>query len=318
MTCLHPLLARRCLSPNKNGKYELADFVDYRKYIASANDYVRSVTRQSLADNSMVVLPCGQCLGCRLDKANDWAIRCVHEAKLHLHNCFITLTYNDDCLPADLSLHRQHLQLFFKRLRRYLEYHDNSKIRFLCCGEYGDLNRRPHYHILCFNWFPSDVRKVSALTAGYNLFRSPTLEKLWPYGYNTVGAVTFESARYVAKYSLKKQTGKNACMYDALGIAPEFVGSSLKPGIGADYFCRYSEDIFKLGFVTINGAKYKIPRYYQTLFERSNPVWYSLYKQNKAENAKAAIIDCKRLEAKEKILKHRQEQFERDFDNLGL
>jgi hypothetical protein len=85
-----------------------------------------------------------------------------------------------------------------------------------------------------------------------------------------------------------------------------------------DYICRYSEDIFKLGFVTINGAKYKIPRYYQTLFERSNPVWYSIYKLNKAENAKAAVIDCKRLEAKEKIMKHRQEQFERDFDNLSL
>lgn len=107
-------------------------------------------------------------------------------------------------------------------------------------------------------------------------------------------------------------------MYDSLGISPEFVGSSLKPGIGADYFEKYSEDIFTLGFVTMNGVKYKIPRYYQTLFERSNPFWYDIYKQNKTENAKAHPIDAKRLAAREKILKHRQEQFERDFDNLGL
>lgn len=314
MTCLHPLFAKRSAVPNANGKYELSNFVSYRDLSGKSLEIAKS----ELANNYAVVVPCGQCLGCRLDKANDWAIRCVHEAKLHLHNCFITLTYNDDCLPADHSLHRDHLQLFFKRLRRYLDYHDNSKIRFLCCGEYGDLNRRPHYHILCFGWFPSDVRKVSALTAGYNLFRSPTIDKLWPYGFNVLGAVTFESARYVAKYSLKKQTGKNAFMYDSLGITPEFVGSSLKPGIGADYFDKYAEDIFKLGFVTMNGAKYKIPRYYQILFERSNPVWYSIYKQTKIENAKAAEIDCKRLEAKEKILKHRQEQFERDFDNLGF
>lgn len=314
MTCLNPLFARRCVTPNANGKYELADFSDYRKLVASSPDFVK----KALADDIAVVVPCGQCLGCRLDKANDWAIRCVHEAMLHSHNCFITLTYNDDCLPADQSLHRDHLQLFFKRLRRYLDYHQNSKIRFLCCGEYGDLNRRPHYHVLIFGWFPSDVRKISALTAGYNLFRSPTLEKLWPYGFNTVGAITFESARYVAKYSLKKQTGKNAFMYDALGISPEFVGCSLKPGIGSNYFNKYAEDIFKLGFVTINGSKYKIPRYYQTLFERSNPIWYDIYKHNKIQNAKAVEIDCNRLAAREKIMKHKQESFERDLDSLGL
>lgn len=313
MSCLKPYFARRSLNPNKNGKYELYEFLSYRDLTGKSLEFAQS----ALADNTAVVVPCGQCLGCRLDKANDWAIRCVHEAKLHLHNCFITLTYNDDCLPADHSLHRDHLQLFFKRLRRYLDYHDHSKIRFLYCGEYGSLNSRPHYHILCFGWFPDDVRKISSLTSGYNLFRSPTLEKLWPYGFNTVGAVTFESARYVAKYSLKKQTGKNSIMYSSLGIVPEFVGCSLKPGIGGDYFTRYSDDIFTLGFVTINGAKYKIPRYYQTLFERINPVWYNIYKQNKIENAKALSIDSKRLFAREKILKHRQEQFERDIDNLG-
>lgn len=314
MTCLNPYFARRSLTPNKNGKFELAEFIPYRDLTGKTLEIAKS----DLASNTAVVVPCGQCMGCRLDKANDWAIRCVHEAKLHLQNCFITLTYKPECLPSDLSLHRDHLQLFFKRLRRYLSYHDNIKIRFLCCGEYGSLNFRPHYHILCFGWFPRDVRRLKTVAAGYNLFRSPLLEELWPYGYNVVGAVTFESARYVAKYSLKKQTGKNSIIYESLGISPEFVGSSLKPGIGADYFEKYSEDIFSLGFVTMNGVKYKIPRYYQTLFERSNPVWYDIYKQNKTENAKAHPIDAKRLAAREKILKHRQEQFEREFDNLGF
>lgn len=314
MTCLNPYFARRSLTPNKNGKFELAEFIPYRDLAGKTLEFAKS----DLAANTAVIVPCGQCMGCRLDKANDWAIRCVHEAKLHLQNSFITLTYNPECLPADLSLHRDHLQLFLKRLRRYLDYHDNIKIRFLCCGEYGSLNFRPHYHILCFGWFPRDVRRLKTVASGYTLFRSPLLEELWPYGYNVVGAVTFESARYVAKYSLKKQTGKNSIMYDSLGISPEFVGSSLKPGIGADYFEKYSEDIFTLGFVTMNGVKYKIPRYYQTLFERSNPVWYDIYKQNKIENAKCRPIDAKRLAAREKILKHRQEQFERDFDNLGF
>ena len=214
MTCLNPYFARRSLTPNKNGKYPLCDFVPYREL----SDRTRAICDAEIAANTALVVPCGQCLGCRLDKANDWAIRCVHEAKLHLQNCFITLTYKPAFLPADNSLHRDHLQLFFKRLRRYLSYHDNLKIRFLCCGEYGSLNFRPHYHILCFGWFPSDVRRLKTVAAGYNLFRSPLLEELWPYGFNVVGAVTFESARYVAKYSLKKQIGKNSIMYDTLSI----------------------------------------------------------------------------------------------------
>ena len=114
------LFAKRSAVPNANGKYELSNFLSYRDLSGKSLEYAKN----ELANGSAVVVPCGQCLGCRLDKANDWAIRCVHEAKLHMHNCFITLTYNDDCLPADHSLHRDHLQLFFKRLRRYLDYHE--------------------------------------------------------------------------------------------------------------------------------------------------------------------------------------------------
>ena len=265
MTCLHPLLASPYALPNENGKFEYKVWGAIEKFDTEALSRLKT-------DSHAIPIPCGQCLGCRLDKANEWAIRCVHEAKLYRRNCFITLTYNDDNLPLDNSLHREHLQLFMKRLRRNLDYDKNIKIRFLACGEYGSLNMRPHYHILCFGWFPSDVRKLSALIDGYNLFRSPLLARLWPYGFNTVGAVTFESARYVAKYSLKKQTGDNAAMYDLLGIKPEFVGCSLKPGIGADFFNRHSEDIITQGFCVVNGQKFKIPDYYLKLFERENPV----------------------------------------------
>lgn len=310
MTCLHPLLAAPYASPNENGK------IEYKVYGALEKLDSEAVSALKTHSNA-IAIPCGQCLGCRLDKANEWAIRCVHEAKLHTHNCFLTLTYNDDSLPSDGSLHRDHLQLFLKRLRRHLSYYDKDcKIRFLSCGEYGSLNMRPHYHILIFGWFPSDVRKLSALTSGYNLFHSPLIEKLWPYGYNTVGAVTFESARYVAKYSLKKQTGQNSAMYDLLGIKPEFVGCSLKPGIGADFFNKYSEDIITQGFCVVNGVKYKIPNYYLKLFDRENPVWCEIFKQWRRD-AVNQDVDLYRLQAKEQILRKRQERFERELDNLG-
>lgn len=309
MTCLHPLLASPYALPNENGKIEYKVWGALEKFDTEALSRLKT-------DSHAIPIPCGQCLGCRLDKANEWAIRCVHEAKLYRRNCFITLTYNDDNLPADNSLHREHLQLFIKRLRRNLDYDKSIKIRFLACGEYGSLNMRPHYHILCFGWFPSDVRKLSALTSGYNLFRSPLLERLWPYGFNTVGAVTFESARYVAKYSLKKQIGQNAAMYDLLGIKPEFVGCSLKPGIGADFFKQYSEDIITQGFCVVNGQKYKIPDYYLKLFERENPVWCEIFKEQRRANA-SSDVDVYRLQAKEKILMKKQERFTRELDNLG-
>lgn len=62
-------------------------------------------------------LPCGQCIGCRLDRSRQWAMRCVHEASLHDDNCFITLTYNDENIPFDASLRHRDYQLFMKRLR---------------------------------------------------------------------------------------------------------------------------------------------------------------------------------------------------------
>ena len=56
------------------------------------------------AVGAALTLPCGQCVNCRLNRSQEWAIRCVHEASLHSQNSFITLTYNNDNLPANGSL----------------------------------------------------------------------------------------------------------------------------------------------------------------------------------------------------------------------
>lgn len=62
-------------------------------------------------------LPCGQCIGCRLDYALDWAVRCECEIKMHDRNCFITLTYDPKNEPKDGSLSLRHWQLFMKFIR---------------------------------------------------------------------------------------------------------------------------------------------------------------------------------------------------------
>ena len=150
-------------------------------------------------------LPCGQCVGCRLERSRQWAIRCVHEASLYDDNCFITLTYRDADLPADMSLNLKHFQKFMKRLRKRF----GSGIRFYHCGEYGTLLGRPHYHACIFNFdFPD--KKLFTIRDGINLYTSQALDELWPYGFSTIGSVTFESAAYTARYIMKKINGDAA------------------------------------------------------------------------------------------------------------
>ena len=127
---------------------------DQYRFIGAVNDS-SAKNRKYLYDTTgnFIVLPCGQCCACRLNKSRDWATRCVLEAKMHDENCFITLTYNDENLPKDYGLCKEDLTLFFKRLRK----NTGEKIRYYAAGEYGDLYGRPHYHACLFGWKPKDL-----------------------------------------------------------------------------------------------------------------------------------------------------------------
>ena len=95
-----------------------------------------------------VTVPCGQCIGCRLERSRQWAIRCYHEASMYERNSFVTLTYDDESLPLGGTLVFRDFQLFMKRLRK--QY--GAGIRFYACGEYGEKFGRPHYHVCLFNF----------------------------------------------------------------------------------------------------------------------------------------------------------------------
>lgn len=230
--------------------------------------------------HSTLYLPCGQCIGCRLERSRQWAVRCMHEASLYKQNCFITLTYRDDCLPANGSLNYRDFQLFMKRLRKSFP---NSRIRFYMCGEYGEDFNRPHFHACLFNFDFEDkvpVRLLSGSSA--KLFKSKTLERLWPSGFGSIGAVTFESAAYVARYVMKKVNGDRAkdhyLVVDEDGVVssrtPEFNKMSLKPGIGADWLGKYYSDVYPDGNVVVRGFESKSPRYYDRRFSKIDPLGY--------------------------------------------
>lgn len=215
-----------------------------------------------------LVLPCGKCIGCRIERKRVWAVRCMHETQMHDFNSFVTLTYNDESLPQNGSLQYKDLRLFFKRLRRTM-----GPFRYFSCGEYGESSGRPHYHALLFGVYFGD-RKFHAESGGGNkLYTSELLSKLWPYGFASVGDVTFKSASYVAGYVTKKLSAVAAeeryLRMDDYGVAywleSERGFMSRRPGIGANWWYAYGDEVLNRGNVVMDGVEMKPPRYYGKL-----------------------------------------------------
>jgi len=219
-------------------------------------------------------VPCGRCIGCKLERSRQWAVRCMHEASLYADNSFVTLTYDDEHVPRFGSLLMDDWQKFFKRLRKRA-----GKVRFFGCGEYGEQFGRPHYHACLFGLdFPDKV--LWTTRGGHSVFRSPLLESVWTFGQSEIGSLTFDSAAYVARYCVKKITGKGAlehyqCVDPETGELgsrlPEFATMSRRPGVGAGWYELYSADVFPSDEVIINGVASKPPRFYDKLLEVSSP-----------------------------------------------
>lgn len=245
MPCYRPLRAWRSRLVNESGKRSLV------------------FNRKDGYEDLELEVPCGQCIGCRLERSRQWAIRCVHEASLYEDNCFITLTYDDEHLPKDGSVHVDHFQKFMKRLRKKFP----GTIRFFHCGEYGEENWRPHYHACLFNFdFPD--KKLFKMSGEHRLYSSEALDSLWTFGFSLIGDVTFESAAYVARYITKKVTGDKADEHYN-GRRPEYVTMSRRPGIGTRWVETWKHDIYPSGYTIINGKRVRLPKFYDSLLEES-------------------------------------------------
>lgn len=241
----------------------------YSKYKnASGKRSIVFNSREALDPYHSLSIPCGQCIGCRLEKSRQWAIRCSLESQLYQNSYFLTLTYNDEHLPKTGSLVPEDLQKFLKRLRRYIEYHgSDKKIRFFACGEYGDNFSRPHYHAIIYNLEISDLKRFSTSFSGDTYYTSEIINQIWQKGYVIIGQVTFESCAYVARYVTKKITGSQADFYYQ-GRQPEFVRMSRRPGIGSAWLDQYKSDVYPHDYIVIrDGIKVKPPKYFDKLFE---------------------------------------------------
>ncbi len=256
------------------------------KPIAAYRSRDGDVGFKHLEDSYDIQLPCGQCIGCRLEKSRQWAVRMTHEAQMHEFeggNAFLTLTYSDEHLPSDVSVNVQHFQSFMKKLRARLA---PKRIRFFHCGEYGDdtdpdtgevsgFLGRPHYHAIIFGFsFPD--RTYFDTVNGCRYYRSAFLEDVWDSGFAIVGDVTFESCAYVARYVVKKMNGELAhdhyfSLDDRTGelkpVSPEYCTMSRRPGIGASWFAEFGTEVVHSDSVYLRGHEMKPPRFYDGLYD---------------------------------------------------
>lgn len=229
-------------------------------------------------------LPCRHCVGCRLSKSREWANRVVMEQLYHDESWFLTLTYDDAHLPraqaksalgntiaVHATLVKKDLQDFFKRLRK----NTGQKIRYFAAGEYGSQTMRPHYHLLIFGLHLDDLSLISKNFAGTPYFVSDSITKCWPKGIHILGQVTWQSAAYVARYTMKKAThGISASYFVSAGIQPEFQVMSNRPGLAYQYYVDHP-DIFEYDYFSVStpqgGRKVYPPEYFKKLFKSQYP-----------------------------------------------
>lgn len=265
---------------------------------------------------------CGQCIGCRLEYGRQWAVRIMHEAQMHRCNSFITLTYDDEHLPYDGSLVKPHFQKFMKRLRKKLY---PLKLRYFMCGEYGEKLGRPHYHACVFNLDLPD-RQLWKTVNGVRLYTSQTLDAIWGKGFTTIGSVTFESAAYVARYTLKKKTGKEAedhyfkqhpIVDMQFEVEPEYADMSRRPGIGTTWLDKFETDVFPSDEVIVRGFSQKPPRFYDEIYRRDNEKELEELKKKRTRRAQERWFDNtnRRLKAREICTEARINTLKRKLDN---
>lgn len=199
-------------------------------------------------NQDLVPVPCGKCLQCRIDKRNEWTMRLSFELQKS-KGCFVTLTYDNFNLPKDESLHKEHLQLFLKRLRKNIE---PLKIKYYAVGEYGEKGNivtglhRPHYHLI-----------ITGLTA---LKGQVVISKSWKLGFSKTLPANTSTIRYVLKY-MDKQIFDKIKLKDTYGKKlPPF--ATMSQGIGLEWIFKNYDTVEYFNGIPFNGKVRPVPRYY--------------------------------------------------------
>lgn len=255
MRCFHPMTAW---------------FVDGQK-VPVINE---SQPRNAISDS--FGLRCGRCIGCRIQTAESWVVRCVHESRMHKWNSVVTLTYDPKFVPYQGQLVYSHFQKFVRKARRKL-----GPFSYYGCGEYGDISERPHFHACLFGLRFPDRKYFKRAGDGSNLYTSAVLSDLWGKGHCTVGDFSSKSAAYVARYVVKKVTGERASSHyeridtltgEVFQLEPEFNMMSLKPAIGKRFWDKYKEELLVRDGCIVDGKAKRVPKTYDRWLTAIDPM----------------------------------------------
>lgn len=295
MYCHHPYEMHRAPGLTDAGKpvytFDIKDSIDpYRQ----------------LQDSKVhFIVPCGQCIACRVRRAQEWSARLWLEWRMSLApSSFLTLTYDDEHLPSDRSLHVEDYQLFLKRLRKLIY---PQKIRYYCAGEYGSQLERPHFHLLIFGTDFSTTRMPLAncfnrLHPDYCI--SSDVARCWDKGFHTIAPLSDACICYVAKYVIKKATGMLADDYYE-GRTPEFgIGSK---GIGRAYYDSFSDDMWNKDYLRWGDRfkKCRPFRYYEKILEKND---FSRLTKLKDDRILHHIHDRKEVYDKAEVMRRRLDE----------
>lgn len=262
----------------------------------------------------VMLIPCGQCIGCKIQKKQDWATRIEMEAKTWPKDevWFVTLTYNDENVPGirhstgemfrgakytrlknkgtlevNQTLWYEDIQKFLKRLRKA----HSGQLRYFVAGEYGSKTGRPHYHLILFGYTPEKLETYSKVRPdGYMI--DSRITRLWSYGLHNLINPDEGGYSYVSGYVCKKMEDETKKHIEN-GLIPPFCQMSRDPGLGYQYYKEHEQEIWKKGYIQLNnGKRASIPRYFQEMKRLENPRELWEYKRQKQQ---AAIDQTKEL-----------------------
>lgn len=303
VACFFPVTVWRSKSVNPSGKRSLV------------------FTEAKGVPGSKMQIPCGQCNGCRADLSEQWMLRLMHEMKYHECASFLTVTYNEQHVP----FHGQLVPLDIVKYIRALRNHYGKRLRYYLCGEYGDKNGRPHYHVILFGHDFSEDRRKHSESHGHTMYTSETASRLWGKGFVIIGDVTAESCGYVARYCMKKFNGQLADIkYQRVDektgeiymLQKEFARMSNRPGIGRLFYEDNKDgNLFIRDSVISRGRERKIPKSYDKLMDAENPELMERVKAKRVKKAKSRADDNtpERLRVRHEVFTARMRQLKRDL-----
>lgn len=255
-------------------------------------------------------IPCGHCIGCRLNYSKQWAVRMMCELPYHKEAWFLTLTYNDDFIPTTFHdgkvrhpLVKKDIQLFLKRFRKRFP---PGSVHYYCCGEYGSLTQRPHYHMILFLDDPLELTTGSRnvlhkVCNGHRYYINDFISSIWyraghngqPAGFHYLADVSFDTCSYVANYVTKKLNGDMS--YEQFGLTNVFSLISQKPAIGRRFFEDNETDIYEQYSFLVPGLdkplRVRPPRYWDNLFDIEHHQELCDYKNVRRKAAESSSLE---------------------------